>query len=90
MDKYIAIVFTVVAIALVFISVQLWELNETKAPTAGEYRQLGKIKNPDVRRGTALNLRNRMPLIIVQDIRGTVSVDGEVSIEGSVPVYVVR
>jgi len=66
MDLFSKAALTVIAAALIFISAQAYQINESlkaKPPTVAEFQALDKIKDASTREEAAINLIGRVPLV---------------------------
>ncbi len=81
-DKYTKIVFTIIAIALCVIAVQLLRGSSfSNGPTWGDFIALRNIQDPEERKAAHLRLVKGLPLVRVQGGQIDAEVSGEVRID---------
>ena len=81
MDRYTKAILTIIAVALVMISIRLWEPQSANAvfvnpgPTLGDLYRIEQMDNPNDREATMAKLADSIPLSYVWFLRdGTLDV----------------
>lgn len=81
MDRYAKAILTIIAVALVMISIRLWEPQSANAvfvnpgPTLGDLYRIEQMENPNARKATMEKLADSIPLTYVWFLRdGTLDV----------------